>query len=523
VKDLHYAAVHWPANAGGEHPDRETIYQLPGVSRGALMMCADSARYWYDEARSRCPLVVWRAIPRQGKLPAQLGWNAEKVADECLNLWNEQPHSGVEWFTPLNELQFVKEAGESWRGYQYMASRLAVLRVELRSRLPASVQLLFPAWVPSDDGTSIDQWGDEAMLWDGLVLHAYGDADTMRSRYQSYRDAFPDKPIIVGEYNANHSGADEWAALEMWADIATTDERFLGATYYIWETLNSGEVDLSVWGNPERLARFQAPPVLIPIPDPVPPPEPEPPIVPTTTVTYARDTPAIAQNDPWSCAPTSARWAMTAVGRHPSEAWFEGQMLADGIVTKEDGLLDATGHQLAAWLTTQYQEFGYSASNDAATTFDGLAAEFGPGCPYPALIGGRAWGHWSGLRGYDSAQGVLLLANPAENWKGVSQTMSRAQYDALGPFSMVRIVHPDLIAPAPAPTPAPDPIPTPAPAPLWTVQDGPFAGLTGPQLQQKAEALVTAVAYQSDTVGDALTALVKELQRVRNEQVGARS
>jgi hypothetical protein len=176
-------------------------------------------------------------------------------------------------------------------------------------------------------------------------------------------------------------------------------------------------------------------------------------------VTYNRDELSIAQNDPWSCAPTSTRWALTALGRHPSEAWMEAQMQADGIVSEAQGLLDASGQQLAAWITAQYGEYGYSANAESAT-FDGLAAEFlAPANPYPGLLGGRSWGHWSGLRGYDAASGRLLLANPADGWKGVGQTMDRQQFAALGPFSLVRVLHPDLLAPAT------DPLPAQAPAP----------------------------------------------------------
>lgn len=187
---------------------------------------------------------------------------------------------------------------------------------------------------------------------------------------------------------------------------------------------------------------------------------------PAVAIAYNRTEPAIAQNDPWSCAPTSTRWGLTAVGRHPSEAWMESQMIADGIVSQAQGLLDASGRDLAAWISQQYGEFGYAASSEPrGISFDALAAEFmAPSNPYPGLIGGSAWNHWSGLRSYDSVRDVLILANPADGWQGVGQAMTRQQFAALGPFSLVRIVHPDLIG-APAPPPAPPPVPTPPIAP----------------------------------------------------------
>lgn len=177
---------------------------------------------------------------------------------------------------------------------------------------------------------------------------------------------------------------------------------------------------------------------------------------PMPKVTYDRDEPAIAQNDAWSCAPTSTRWALTAVGRHPAEGWMEAQMISDGVVSIAQGLLDASGRQLAAWITKEYGEFGYYANNESrGISFDALAAEFmAPANPYPGLIGGSTWNHWSGLRSYDPQRGVLLLANPAEGWHGVGQTMSRQQFAALGPFSLVRVLHDDLMAATPVPPPA---------------------------------------------------------------------
>lgn len=294
MPDYRHAGIHFPNMA--EHPSLDFIAALPGVRDGACLMLASEARYHWQALKDAAPgcLLVWRGLPRVGKLPAQLGWDTEKVADEILNLWSEQPHSGVEWFQPLNELNFSKEAGEDFRGYGYMAARLAVLRVELTARFAAlgqDVKLLFPPWVPSDDGDHLDDWRDEAARWSGICLHTYGDAETMRSRYQSYRDAFPGMPIFVGEHNANHTGADERASLQMWADTASADLLFLGAAYYIWETNNDGEQDFSIWGSASRLDLFQHPPVATtneqpsPVPDPIlPPADPAPPAQEDQTV-----------------------------------------------------------------------------------------------------------------------------------------------------------------------------------------------------------------------------------------------
>lgn len=161
-------------------------------------------------------------------------------------------------------------------------------------------------------------------------------------------------------------------------------------------------------------------------------------------VAYDPNLPAIAQDDDWSCAPTSARWAMRALGRNPAESWMEPTMLAEGVVSKDLGLLDASGKGLAAFIERHYGEDGYRALAVSGVTFDYVATIAGT---YPILIGGRAWNHWSAVRMYAPSTDKLLLANPADGWKGVRQEMTRQQFAALGPFSAVRIWHPDVWTP----------------------------------------------------------------------------
>lgn len=284
---MKYAGIHWPENAGGEHPDRSAIVELPGA-QGAVLICSPSARFHYNYVRDMCPsaTVVWRAIPRayEGKLPAQLGWRAQEVAKECLNLWDAQHHNyEEEHFLPLNELQFKKESGEDFKGYADVAQKLAGVREVLRRVMPPWVKLMFPGWVPQDDVSRFDEWADEAMKWDTICLHAYGSPDEISTRYWDYRtnlaarygEAGREKPIFIGEWNSNHGDHDERESLIELGSIAVDDEYFLGATYYIWETNNEGERDLSVWGNPTRYELFQNPPVVLREEPPVPLPRRE--------------------------------------------------------------------------------------------------------------------------------------------------------------------------------------------------------------------------------------------------------
>ena len=164
---------------------------------------------------------------------------------------------------------------------------------------------------------------------------------------------------------------------------------------------------------------------------------------PAPLPTYDAAYPAFAQNDDWSCAPTSTRWALWAYGRQPTEAWLESSMLQQGVVTTEYGLMDASGAGLAAWINREYggPEYGYRGENDASVTFDEVASE-ALRLVHPLMIGGRAWCHWTGVRGFDRTTRRLLLANPASGWMGVTQTLWPEQFAYLGPFSLVRLTHP---------------------------------------------------------------------------------
>jgi hypothetical protein len=179
--------------------------------------------------------------------------------------------------------------------------------------------------------------------------------------------------------------------------------------------------------------------------------------VPETLPTYDAQCPPIAQNDDWSCAPTSCRWALTAYGRHPAESWLEASMLEEGIVTRTYGLMDASGEQLGRWISRHYGEFGYAGAHDASVQFNDVAHE-AQKREHPLMMGGRAWGaggHWTGVRGFDGER--LLLANPAPGYGGITQTMSREQFAHVGPFSMVRLVHPAAESGGAVPVPPTDP------------------------------------------------------------------
>lgn len=167
-----------------------------------------------------------------------------------------------------------------------------------------------------------------------------------------------------------------------------------------------------------------------------------------TLPVYDWTEPARLQEMDSDCAVESTEWCLYAWGRTPDDNWLEDSMRAAGVWNEAVGLCDASGAGLADWINTEYGEFGYAASNEPSVTFDDVAYEAALGV-HPIALGGRAFYHWVGVRGYSEADDLILLANPAPGWQGVEQTLSRADWARLGAWSMVRVTHPEAEAGTP--------------------------------------------------------------------------
>lgn len=192
---------------------------------------------------------------------------------------------------------------------------------------------------------------------------------------------------------------------------------------------------------------------------------------------YNPDYPAVLQDDPASCAPTSLTWAMRSLGRTPHDNWIEQDMQVHGYWNPAVGLTDHTGAGIVSWLQLDdpqhYGSDGYGISNNTCPiSWDALIPEIDPHAPYPTLLGLPNWGgpglgHWVGVRGYDAGRGVILLANPATGPSYGQAELTREQFEARAGnnASFVRVLHPDLLNAAPAPSPIPEPVPPPVPEP----------------------------------------------------------
>lgn len=300
---------------------------------------------------------------------------------------------------------------------------------------------------------------------------------------------------------------DPIASLDYAADLVASLRRQFGGSYAkAFAAYNWGSGNVSGWdGRRETLpseTRHYLDVILGPDW-----PEPGATPMPTPRVTYNPDFPATIQDDDWSCAPSSLDWALRSLGRAPGHSYIENLLVRDGLVSQAQGLLTGTGGPLAAWIgktapaDTYYGADGFYGNNQDSVSFDQVAAEAGL---YPILIGGHNWGgpslgHWTGVRALRN--GVLALANPAGTSATYGgQTMSRAQFAARGPFSMIRVLHPDLLAVTPVPEPSPQP----------SEADALRARVA--QLEAEKATLVSTLGYAAGDIADAIQAAVNTLR-----------
>lgn len=144
--------------------------------------------------------------------------------------------------------------------------------------------------------------------------------------------------------------------------------------------------------------------------------------------------PVELQDVPWDCAAASLAWALQAYGRPQTESEVV-QGLGPSRINPQYGLLDASGAGLVSYLA----ELGIPAMNDSNVSWEELVGAAGY---QPMVMGGREWCHWTGVRMGGPCYmlrdvGVVLLANPAPGFRGISQYMDEPDFSVLGPFSAV--------------------------------------------------------------------------------------
>lgn len=171
------------------------------------------------------------------------------------------------------------------------------------------------------------------------------------------------------------------------------------------------------------------------------PPEP---VQPAPSSAYNPDFPMITQEHDYDCSQDSLEWGLGAMGRHPTDQWLEDTMIAEGIMSRELGLLDATGAALAGFVNRHYGEPGelggpaLEAYNIDGVSFAQISHLAGSTA---ILAGARNWGgsgrgHWCGVRRFTDPH--LEIAQPGGHGPIYGQeTMDHDGWDQRAPWSSV--------------------------------------------------------------------------------------
>lgn len=134
----------------------------------------------------------------------------------------------------------------------------------------------------------------------------------------------------------------------------------------------------------------------------------------------------------WSCSACALAWLERSTTVNPN-ANEESAIVEIGYpqnINSTYGLMDGSGSQLRNVLAS----YGL-ATEQAWLTFDSVfsIAEQTTGC-----MSGGAWYHWVSIRGVSGSS--LWIANSAPGYMGVWDTLTREQFNSLGPFSVVWLV-----------------------------------------------------------------------------------
>lgn len=138
-----------------------------------------------------------------------------------------------------------------------------------------------------------------------------------------------------------------------------------------------------------------------------------------------------AQAASWTCAACSLAWLERALGlNEDGSEWLAVDEIGNPEhINATYGLMDGSGSQLQHVLLDTYGQ----GTNQGWLDFDTAYAIFSQ---TPGMMSGGAWYHWVGVRGVDGS-GNLWVANSAPGYKSVWDTLTRADFNRLGPFSCV--------------------------------------------------------------------------------------
>ena len=143
---------------------------------------------------------------------------------------------------------------------------------------------------------------------------------------------------------------------------------------------------------------------------------------------YNPSTPAVRQSGAWQCSAASTAWLLRSIGRDYSQDSVV-DLLGPNEISPDVGLHRGDGSGLADLL----ERLGLTARR-GWLSFDevwGLAGRV------PLIAGFVNLYHWTGIRGRLDFAEYLVLSNPAPEWRGVYDQMSRNQFNTWGPAACV--------------------------------------------------------------------------------------
>lgn len=164
---MRHAGVGWPNGAvtGGN----QRILSLPSPE---ILMLSTEGRYHHDEAIRAGKRVVWRAIPRRGRRPAELGWSPARFVAETINL-TDAPSLPITDFIPWNELDLQDERGDRDDDWSNLDQRYSLIGgwalsvVQSLRQWSPGTRIHWPAWTPDHHALEhLDRWRSAAEACD---------------------------------------------------------------------------------------------------------------------------------------------------------------------------------------------------------------------------------------------------------------------------------------------------------------------------------------------------------------------
>jgi hypothetical protein len=134
----------------------------------------------------------------------------------------------------------------------------------------------------------------------------------------------------------------------------------------------------------------------------------------------------------WDCSACALDWVLRATGLDPESTPNKGtaEIGYPQNINSTYGLMDGSGLQIRRVL----RDYG----QDTLQSWLDFDSVYNLALQTTGQMSGGAWYHWVGIRGVAGPN--LWIANSAPGYKGIYNTLSRADFNRLGGFSVVWLV-----------------------------------------------------------------------------------